>query len=95
MKDYRYPEQDMRFVLDELVGIERLAALPGQEELSAELVYAVLEEAGRFASEVLAPLNEAGDRHGSTLAGGEVTTAPGFRDAYRQFADAGWVGMSV
>ncbi|MDH2433924.1 acyl-CoA dehydrogenase [Pokkaliibacter sp. MBI-7] len=95
MKDYRYPEQDMRFVLDELVGIERLAALPGQEELSAELVYAVLEEAGRFASEVLAPLNKAGDRHGSILTEGKVTTAPGFRDAYRQFADAGWVGMSV
>ncbi len=87
---YTAPVDDMRFVLEHLVGYERLAALPGHEDVSDELVGAVLEEAAKFASGVLAPLNVTGDRQGSRLENGVVRTPDGWRDAYRQFVAGGW-----
>lgn len=95
MKDYVAPLQDMRFVLQELVGLESLATLPGFEEASADTVDAVLEEAGRFANEVLSPLNWVGDREGARFAGGEVSTARGWREAYRQFSEGGWGALAI
>src|SRR5690606_19974089 len=81
---------DMKFVLREVVGIERVAALPGYEDATPDLVDAVLEEAGRFGREVLAPLNRVGDTHGSVLENGVVRTPPGFKEAYRKFVEGGW-----
>ncbi len=90
MSHFTAPLDDIRFVLHELTDIPAIQALPGQADTSAELIDAVLEEAGRFAEQVLAPINREGDVQGSQWKDGEVTTAPGFRDAYQQYCDAGW-----
>jgi acyl-CoA dehydrogenase len=94
MASYRAPLRDMSFVLRELAGIDEIAKLPGFEE-TAEVLDPVLEEAATFANEVLDPLNVVGDRAGCTWKDGEVTTPPGFKAAYKQFADAGWIGLPV
>src|SRR3990172_6792568 len=94
MTAYAAPLRDMAFVLSELVGIEDIAALPGYGEATRETVGVVLEEAARFASGVLAPLNRMGDVQGSRLENGQVRTPDGFRDAYRQFVDGGWTGVA-
>lgn len=94
MATYRAPLRDMSFVLRELAGIDGIARLPGFEE-AADVCEAVLAEAATFAAEVLDPLNAAGDRAGCTWTDGEVATPPGFKDAYRQFAQAGWIGLPV
>lgn len=90
---YRAPIADIRFVLNELAGLSEVGALPGFEDVSPELVDSVMEEASKLAEQVIAPLNRIGDKHGNTLVDGVVTTAPGFKAAYRQFADNGWVGL--
>jgi len=94
MSDYTAPLQDMKFVIEELVGLDRISALPGCEEVNGELVDAVLGEAAKFASGVLAPLNRPGDQQGARFADGAVASADGFREAYRQFIEAGWNGLS-
>jgi acyl-CoA dehydrogenase len=94
MSAYAAPVADMRFVLHELVGVQRIAALPPFEELSAELVDQVLEEAGKFGAEVLAPLNRVGDTHPARFEAGRVTMPPGYQEAYAQFIAAGWNGLS-
>ncbi len=91
---YRAPLRDMQFVLRELAGLDEVAKLPGFEEAS-DVADAVLEEAAVFASEVLDPLNAPGDREGCTWRNGEVTTPKGFKEAYKQFARAGWIGLPV
>jgi alkylation response protein AidB-like acyl-CoA dehydrogenase len=80
----------MRFVLNELAGLAEVAKLPGFEEATPDTVDAILEEASKFASEVLDPINLSGDQEGSKLSDGEVHTPRGFRDAYRKFCDGGW-----
>jgi alkylation response protein AidB-like acyl-CoA dehydrogenase len=81
---------DMKFVLREVVGIDRVAALPAYQDATPDVVDAVLEEAGRFGREVLAPINRIGDRQGAVLENGVVRTPEGFKDAYRRFIDGGW-----
>jgi acyl-CoA dehydrogenase len=78
--------------LNDVAGLDQLIADGTFGDLSGDVVSAVLEEAGRFASEVIAPLNQAGDRHGCSLDTGssEITTAPGWKDAYTQWVEAGW-----
>jgi len=80
----------MRFVMHDLRLLPALQTLPGCEEAGAELVDAVLEEAGKLAAGVLAPLNAPGDTQGAALENGVVRTADGFADAYRQFVEGGW-----
>ncbi len=87
---YRAPLRELRFVVDELLGAAQLAACPGLAEYSDELGAAVLEEAARFAQSVLDPLNKPGDTAGARWTPDGVATAPGFRDAYQQFAAGGW-----
>ena len=93
MSTYSAPIRDMKFVLKELVDLDAIAALPGCEEVSADLVDAVLEEAGKFAAGVLDPLNWPGDQTGAQWKDFEVKSAPGFKEAYRQFVEAGWAGV--
>jgi 3-(methylthio)propanoyl-CoA dehydrogenase len=95
MIDYSAPLRDMQFILDELAGLEGIAELPGCEDASADLVGAVLEEAGKFASGVLAPLNPIGDQQGCRLEGERVITPEGWQAAYDQFRDAGWIGLAL
>ena len=90
MAEYIAPVREMLFVLNELVGLESVSRLPGCEDATADLVDQILEESGRFASEVLSPLNQSGDKEGSSFEGGAVRTPAGFKEAYRQFAEAGW-----
>ncbi len=93
MSEYSAPLKDMRFVMQELAGLEQVVALPGCEEATPDVVDAILEEAARFASEVLSPLNRLGDTHGAKWKDKVVTTTPGFKEAYRQFVDNGWNGL--
>ncbi len=95
MSQYRAPLAEMQFVMTELAGLEDVARLPGYEDASLDTVAAILEEAGKFAADVLDPLNPVGDREGVELAGdGGVRTPSGFRDAYRQFCELGWNGLA-
>ncbi|HJW25601.1 MAG TPA: acyl-CoA dehydrogenase [Rhodocyclaceae bacterium] len=93
MSTYIAPVRDMHFVLNELAGPEEITGLPGYEETSPDLAEAILDEAGKFASEVLDPINRQGDRQGCTCQGGVVTAADGFKEAYQLFCDTGWNGM--
>lgn len=94
MAEYTAPLRDMKFAIKELAGLDAVSSLPGCEEVTPDLVDAVLEEAGKFATGVLSPLNSIGDRTGCKLDDGVVTTPPGFKEAYRRFREAGWPALS-
>jgi alkylation response protein AidB-like acyl-CoA dehydrogenase len=90
---YVAPIKDMLFCMQELAGVEVVAQLPGLEEAGLQTAQAVLEEAARFCEEVLAPLNVDGDMCPASWKDGAVTTTPGFKQAFRQFAAGGWQGL--
>src|SRR5438874_3206456 len=95
MSQYHAPLKEFQFVLHELAGLEQVGKLPGFEEATADTVTAVLEQAAKFATEVLDPLNTIGDREGARrLDDGSVKTAPGFKDAYLQYCANGWNGLT-
>ncbi|HUR40744.1 MAG TPA: acyl-CoA dehydrogenase C-terminal domain-containing protein [Verrucomicrobiae bacterium] len=97
MAKYTPPLRDMKFVLHELLNVEReLKALPPHADIDADTIDSVLEEAGKFCTEVLQPLNAVGDREGCKLMpDGSVRTPTGFKAAYRQFIDAGWPSLGA
>jgi len=90
---YRAPVREVRFVLEELLGARSLAAFAALADYSDELAQSVLEEAARFAESVLEPLNRPGDIEGARWTPEGVVTAPGFREAYRQFVAGGWPAL--
>jgi len=92
MTVYHPPLDDIRFVLQHIAGLDDVLALT-DGDADRELVDAILSEAGRLAADVLAPLNSKGDRHGAALENGVVRTTPGLKEAYRQFATGGWMGL--
>jgi alkylation response protein AidB-like acyl-CoA dehydrogenase len=94
MHEYQAPLADMKFVLRELVDLDLLARLPGFADLTLDVADAVLEEAGKFASGVLSPLNRSGDEEGARWQEGEVLTAGGWKQAYARFAADGWGALS-
>lgn len=87
---YTAPIRDLMFAATELAGLPGVNRLPGFEDATPELLQTILEEAGKFASEVLAPLNQSGDRQGVRLEDGCAITADGWKEAYRKFTDGGW-----
>ena len=95
MAKYRAPLRDMRFVLHELLQIEKaLGHLTGYEDLSADVVDAVLEEASKLCEEMIFPTNQTGDEEGCRFENGVVRTPTGFREAYAAFSDGGWTAIS-
>ena len=92
---YTAPVRDMLFVLETVCDLEGLSRLEGYEHADPETVRGLLDEAGRFVSEVIAPLNRVGDQQGSRLVDGNVVTPDGFKEAYRSFAAAGWPGAHM
>jgi len=87
MQTYTPPLRDMRFVLHELHDSSALAQLPGLEEMTPDLLNTILEEAGKFISATLLPLNASGDAEGCHYEDGVVRTPKGFKEAYRAFVD--------
>ena len=96
MPTYKAPVDDVLFLLSDVFRIERYNNLPGFADASPDVLVAVLSEAAKFCEEVLTPLNRSGDKEGCTRgADGSVTTPKGFKDAYKQYADGGWMGISA
>lgn len=91
---YNAPLKDMQFVLNELIDMDSIAACPGFEEVSPDLVEAILVEAGKVASDVFAPLNKIGDQQGSHLKDGKVVVPEGFTEAFKLFSESGWMSIN-
>ncbi len=92
---YRAPVAELRFVLDHVVGFDRVAGTDRFADATPDTVEAILTEAGKMCAEVLAPLNRNGDTTPARLENGVVRTSPGFGDGFRAIADGGWIGMSA
>ncbi|MEY3124438.1 MAG: hypothetical protein RLZZ573_958 [Pseudomonadota bacterium] len=90
---YVAPVKDMLFNIAHLANIAQIAQIPGFEDAGLDTAQAVLEEAAKFSEGVLSPLNWEGDKNPSSWKDGVVTATPGFKEAYRQFAEAGWQGL--
>jgi len=91
---YRAPINDMLLALNHGAGLKAAVEAGHYGDFDADIAAAVLEEAGKFATDVLAPLNRVGDEHGIKLDSGKVTTAPGWPDAYKRWTDGGWNAVS-
>ena len=94
MSAYQAPLRDFLFNIKEIAGLDGVAALPGYEE-TADVLEPILEEAANFATNVLDPINAPGDREGVRFENGAVTTPKGFKTAFKQFSDAGWIGLPM
>ncbi len=90
---YQAPVKDMLFCLQHLAGLETMVQWPGLKDLDFETAQAVLEESAKFIESVVAPLNPLGDQQPASFHAGQVTTTPGFKEAFAQFAAAGWQGL--
>lgn len=96
MPTYKAPVEDVLFLLNDVFGLDRYNNLPGFADATPDVVEAVLGEAGKFCEEVVQPLNRIGDKVGCKRNDdGSVTTPPGFKEAYQQFAEGGWIGLSA
>ncbi len=94
MTIYRPQTEDLLFVLEHIAELESISNLPGFDEVSTDLVTTILDEAGKFAAEVLAPLNRVGDRQGAYLEEGVAKTPDGWKEAYTLFVESGWNSIS-
>ena len=95
MPIFNAPQDDIRFVLHELLNAESLTELPGFEEATRDLVDPVIEEGAKICQDVLFPINQSGDGEGCHFSDGEVTTPKGFQEAYKTFIEGGWTGVSA
>jgi len=95
MSDYRFPYKDAAFLLNDLLDFDRMCQDAGLDDVNNELAFAILEEAGRLGTEVIAPLNTVGDELGASLEDDGVHETPGFADAYRQYVDSGWPSLAA
>jgi alkylation response protein AidB-like acyl-CoA dehydrogenase len=93
MPAYNAPLRDIRFVLNEVLNVEQLSALPGFADATPDVVDAILEEAAKFCTQELQPINHSGDEEGCHFDNGTVTTPKGFKEAYDKFVEGGWPGL--
>ena len=89
MSDYNYPYKDAEFLINEVIGFDEICQAGGLDEVNGELVSAILEEANRFGTEAIAPLNVTGDQNGATLGDNGVQETEGFSEAYQQYVEHG------
>ncbi len=95
MTEYTAPTTDMKFVLNDVLQISKYSNLPGFSEVSEDLLDAILEEGGKLAANVLHPINHSGDKEGCTRHDdGSVTTPKGMKEAYNEYREGGWQGLS-
>ena len=94
MPEYKAPQRDIKFVMQELLDCEKHYQKLGYEDASLDMVDAILAEAGKFSEQVVAPLNKSGDEEGCHWNDGEVTTPKGFKEAYQQYVEGGWPTLS-
>lgn len=90
---YQVPRAEIHFLLEHLIDTQALLDLPGNEELSLDLIHAVLDEGAKFIEQEVAPLNRQGDLQPASIKNGQVLTSPGFKAAFADFAQAGWQGL--
>ena len=90
---YTAPVKDMMYAMERLAGLQTVSALPGMADFDRDTAQAVLEESAKFCQDVIAPLNWTGDQQPSSWKAGVVTTTPGFKEAFAQFAQGGWQGV--
>ena len=83
------------FLVDKFIGLERINALPGYEDLDRESFEFILEEAGRFSTHELLTINRDGDERGALHENGDVSTPPGFKAAYEKLVEGGWTGLDA
>src|SRR5262247_3658865 len=95
MPIYRAPVDDFRFVLNDLLEVQKHRDLPDFEELTPELLDDILVNAGKFCEQVLQPLNQSGDEEGCHFENGVVRTPKGFKEAYKAYCEAGWNRLGV
>ncbi|MCB1609737.1 MAG: acyl-CoA dehydrogenase family protein, partial [Xanthomonadales bacterium] len=93
--DYRAPQNDMRFVLHEVLKVtDHYAQFGSEDPPSADLIDAVIEEGAKFCEQVLLPINRSGDEEGCRISDGVVSTPKGFKEAFDQFVENGWSGLT-
>jgi 3-(methylsulfanyl)propanoyl-CoA dehydrogenase len=95
MPIYNAPVKDIKFVLNDLLGLDKMTNMPGFEDATPDMVDAILEEGGKLMSEVIQPLNQVGDTEGCKWDDGVVTTPTGFKEAYDQYREGGWAGIDM
>ncbi|MBM3620948.1 MAG: acyl-CoA dehydrogenase [Alphaproteobacteria bacterium] len=95
MATYKVPLKDMRFVLNEVIDVSRVSALPGYAEATPDMIDAILEEGAKLCENVLFPLNRSGDEEGCHYENGVVRTPKGFKEAYKQFIEGGWTNVTT
>ena len=96
MPSYRAPLRDIHFVMNELLNApEHYSKLQGCEEVTPDLLAAIIDGGAKFAENVAAPLNAVGDEHGCKFDNGKVTTPPGFKEAFKQYGEAGWQALGI
>ncbi|CAN0509991.1 unnamed protein product, partial [Scytosiphon promiscuus] len=94
MTAYKAPLKDIHFLLTNVFAVDQLfSRMPDTEEVTADVIAAILEEAAKIAEGLLAPINQSGDEQGCQFSGGVVTTPEGFKEAYKAFAEGGWSGL--